>query len=479
MNIKKVINLIGLMLILEAMFMVLPFIVSIIYKEEVGKYFIICIAILLVFGFILHKAFVSDNKFYSAEGFVTVSLGWIILSIFGALPFYFSKAIPNYIDALFETVSGFTTTGATIVNNVSSVPKCINFWRCFTHFVGGMGVLVLMLAVIPTNSENFQILKAESPGPQVGKLVSKVSDTARTLYLIYFILTLFAIILYRISGMPLYDSICIGFGTAGTGGFVVTSNGCAAYSSFSQTLIAVFMLLFGINFNIYFLILIKKFKDAFLSEELRAYLLIVLLSVITIFINILSMYPNWNDTLHTAFFHISSIMTTTGFAFDDFTKWPELSQNILLFLMICGACAGSTAGGIKVSRIIIAYKAVANEIYTQLHPNSIKVIKFEDKQVNFDIVRTILCYVIIYAIFCLFGILLISLENFDFATTVSSVLETFNNIGQGLSKVGPTGNFSIFSPYSKIVFIILMLTGRLEIFPIIILFSKKTWKRSK
>ena len=478
MNIKKVINHIGLMMILEALFMVLPFIVSLIYKEPAGRYFLYSIAILLVIGIILNKLFVSDNRFFSAEGFVTVALGWIVLSIFGALPFYLSKEIPNYIDALFETVSGFTTTGATILSNPANMSKCINFWRCFTHFVGGMGVLVLMLAIIPTKSENMQIMKAESPGPQVGKLVSKVSDTARTLYGIYISLTLIAIICYIISGMPIYDSICIAFGTAGTGGFVVTSNGCAAYSEVSQTLIAIFMLLFGVNFNIYFLILIKKFKDAFCSEELRVYFLIVVISIIAIFVNILNLYSNYNEAFHTAFFHVSSIMTTTGFSIGDFAKWPELSQAILLFLMICGGCAGSTAGGIKVSRIIIAYKAAINEIYSQLHPNSVKIIRFEDKPVQKETIKTVLCYVIIYVLFNLVGILLISLENFDYATTVSSVFETFNNIGQGLSKVGPTGNFSIFNSFSKIVFIVLMLTGRLEIFPIIILFSKKTWKRA-
>lgn len=478
MNIKKVINLIGFLMVLEAIFMLLPLIVSIIYKEHVGIYFVACILILLMFGIVLQRVFVSDNRFYSAEGFVTVSLGWVILSIFGAMPFYFSKEIPNYLDALFETVSGFTTTGATILSDPSKLSKCINFWRCFTHFVGGMGVLVLMLAIIPTKSENMQIMKAESPGPQVGKLVSKVSDTARMLYLIYVALTLLAIVSYKVSGMPLYDSICIGFGTAGTGGFVVTPNGCAAYSPISQTLIATFMLLFGINFNVFFLIIIRKFKDAFCSEELRVYFIIVIISVVVIFINILSMYSSWQGALHTAYFHVASIITTTGFACDNFAKWPELSQAILLFLMICGGCAGSTAGGIKVSRMIIAAKVASNEIYSQLHPSSIKIVKFEDKPVLLNTTRTVLTYVVIYSIFCIVGIILISIENFDFETTVSSVLETFNNIGQGLSLVGPTGNFSIFSKFSKVIFIILMLTGRLEIFPILILFSKKTWKRS-
>ena len=478
MNIKKVINHIGLLMMLESAFMLLPFLVSLIYKETVGICFIIISLILFIVGFLLTKIFIGDNKFYSAEGLITVSLGWIVLSIFGALPFYISKEIPNYIDALFETVSGFTTTGATILNDPSKMSKCINFWRSFTHFVGGMGVLVLMLAIIPTKSENMQIMKAESPGPQVGKLVSKVSDTARTLYLIYVILTILAITLYKFSGMPLYDSVCIGFGTAGTGGFVVTSNGCAAYSEFSQFLISIFMLVFGINFNLFYLILIKKFKDAFTSEEFRIYLSIVVIAIIAIFINVTHLYNNYIEAFHNSLFHVSSIITTTGFAIGDYTIWPDFSQITLLLLMIIGGCAGSTAGGIKVSRVVIAFKAAINELYTQLHPNSVRIIKFENKPVNKEVIHNVLCYVVIYIIFCIAGILLISLDDFDFTTTVSSVFETFNNIGQGLSKVGPRGNFSIFNQFSKIVFIILMLTGRLEIFPIIALFSKKTWKRS-
>ena len=332
-----------------------------------------------------------------------------------------------------------------------------------------------------------QIMKAESPGPQVGKLVAKVSNTARTLYFIYVFLTLMAIISYKLSGMPLYDSICIGLGTAGTGGFVVTSNGCADYSYLSQNLIAIFMLLFGVNFNIYYYILIKKFKDALHSEELKVYAFIVISSIILIFVNLRYFTIINSDvfidevstnSLHKSIFQVSSIITTTGFSIVDYTKWPGFSQVLLLLLMICGGCAGSTAGGLKISRIIISFKFALNELYVQLHPNSIKVIKFEDKVVEENTVKTVMAYIIIYIFIILFGILVISLENFDFATTVSSVIETFNNIGLGLSKIGPAGNFSIFNPFSKLVFIILMLTGRLEIFPMIIIFSNKTWKRS-
>ncbi|MBP3200784.1 MAG: TrkH family potassium uptake protein [Lachnospiraceae bacterium] len=479
MNIKKVISFIGIMMMIESILMILPFIVSIIYKESDGKYFSYVGLPLLVIGFLLYKFFkTDDDKFYSAEGFVTVSIGWIVLSVCGALPFCISKAIPNFIDSLFETVSGFTTTGATILTDVTQLSNCMLFWRSFTHFVGGMGVLVLMLAIIPTKSENMHIMKAESPGPKVGKLVSKVSDTARTLYLIYVVLTIITILSYKLSGMPLFDSICIGFGTAGTGGFVVTKNGCADYNTFSQTLIGIYMLIFGVNFNIYYLILIKKIKDALCSEELRVYLGIVFMSIVLIVFNIYNLYNSIGESIHNAFFHVSSIITTTGYAISDYTIWHDFSQVMLLLLMICGACAGSTAGGLKVSRVVISVKSAINELYMQLHPNSVKVITFEDKVVDKNTKNTVMSYVIIYILICLLGILLISLDDFDFTTTVSSVIETFNNVGLGLSKIGPKGNFSIFNQFSKVVFVILMLTGRLEIFPMIILFSKNTWKRS-
>ena len=427
----------------------------------------------------IQRFFKSDERFYSAEGFVTVALGWIVLSICGALPFFISREIPNFVDCVFETVSGFTTTGATILTDVTKLSKCMNFWRCFTHFVGGMGVLVLILAILPTQSENMLIMKAESPGPQVGKLVPKVSDTARKLYIIYIILTVVAIILYFISGMPVYDSICIAFGTAGTGGFVVTANGCADYNTFSQTLIAIFMLLFGVNFNLYYLISIGKAKLALKSEELRVYLIIVAVSVLMICLNVFELHQSNQETLHNAFFQVSSIMTTTGFAIVDYTLWPVLSRIVLLTLMIIGACAGSTAGGFKVSRVMIGFKVMVNEMYLQLHPNSVRIVKFEDKQVDSTVTRSVQSYALIYIVVIIVGVILIAFENFDFETTISSVFETFNNIGLGLSKLGPTGNFSIFTPYSKIVFVLLMLTGRLEIFPMLILFSKDTWKRSR
>lgn len=477
MNLKKVLNYIGNIFILEAILMLFPFFVSIIYRESNGKYFIIVAFFIAIIGIILRHIYNTNSSFFSAEGFVTASLSWIILSIFGALPFYLSGEIPNILDAIFETVSGFTTTGATILLNPSKLSNCMNFWRCFTHFIGGMGVLVLMLAIVNSKGEMMQIMKAESPGPQVGKLLPRVSDTAKVLYIIYISLTLITIISYFISGMPIFDSVCIGLGTAGTGGFVITSGGCSDYPLHSQVLISIFMILFGVNFNLYYLIILRKIKIALSSEELKVYFSIIFISIITIMINIFSIYNTVSNAFINSLFHVSSIITTTGFSISDYTTWPIFSQCILLLLMMIGGSAGSTAGGFKISRLIIIFKYAYNEIYYQLHPNTIKTIKFEDKVVTTEVKRTIISYTIIYMLIILSAILIISIENFDFATIVSSVLETFNNIGLGISLIGPKGNFSIFSNLSKIVFIILMLTGRLEIFPIIMLFSRKTWSR--
>lgn len=478
MNIKKVLNYIGSMLIIEAILMFLPFIVSIFYKEQSGKYYLIASIIILIFGLLLKRS-KTDKRFFTAEGFITAALGWIIISILGSLPLYFSKEIPIFIDALFETVSGFTTTGATILDDSTLLSKTANFWRCLTHFVGGMGVLVLMLAIVPSQSEDMHIMKAESPGPQVGKLVPKVSDTAKNLYFIYITLTALTILSYKLSGMPFYDSICLGFSTAGTGGFTVTKNGCADYSYLSQILMIVFMFLFSINFNIYFLIALGKFKTAFKSEELKIFILIIVVVASLIVINTRDQYVSLFENIHNALFHTTSIITTTGFAIKDYTAWPLFSKYLLLLIMVFGGCAGSTAGGFKISRLIIIFKQAYNEIYLQLHPNSVRIVKFEDRIVPNETIRTVLSYSVIYLMMILGGTAIISLEKFDLQTTLSSVLEIFNNVGLGISKVGPLGNITIFSNLSKITFMILMLAGRLEIFPIIMLLSRKTWSRER
>ena len=477
MNHRIIIFYIGTLLKIEAFCMVLPLFCSIIYKEKVFIYFLIVIGLLLFLGFLLSFKTPSDTRFFTAEGFLIVAIGWIMLSIFGALPFFLSGEIPHYIDALFETVSGFTTTGATILTNVESLSKGLLFWRSFTHFIGGMGALVLMLAILPTNSDDMLIMKAESPGPQVGKLKPRVRDTAKYLYLIYVSITTIVIISLFISGMPFFDSLCIGFGAAGTGGFVVTNDGINSYGTISKLLIAFFILLYGVNFNIYYSILNKKVKDALASEELKTYLLIVVFATIGIGINVFNIFKDTFKTFLESFFQVASIITTTGYSTYDYTEWSMFSQVILLSLMIVGGCAGSTGGGFKVSRIIILIKSAINELYLQLHPHSVKVVKYENKPISIGLIRTIASYATIYMSFIVFGTILISLDNFDFATTFSSVIETFNNIGLGLSKIGPKGNFSIFSYFSKLVFIVLMITGRLEIFPIMILFSKKTWRR--
>ena len=478
MNIKKVLNLIGEMLKIEALCMVLPFICGLIYRERSTIHFLVVGSLTFAIGRILSHANVKDAKFFSAEGFVTVALGWVFLSIFGALPFYLSNQIPSFIDAVFEIMSGFTTTGATILSNVEGLSKCMLFWRSFSHFIGGMGVLVLVLAIIPTQGENMFIMKAESPGPSVGKLLPKVADTAKILYIIYIVLTLISILLYFLSGLPLFDAICIGFGSAGTGGFTVTNDGIGHYSEYSQTLIATMTILFGVNFNIYYLILMKQFKAAFHSEELRVYLMIIFASTIIMAVNTLDFYNNnFIESLHKSYFQSVSILTTTGYATTNFANWPMLSKYILLVLMVIGGSAGSTGGGLKVSRVIILLKSAVNQVYFELHPNSVKLVRFEDKIVDTKLLRSVTSYVLVYVFIIIVSVFFISYENFDFETTFSSVIETFNNIGQGLGRIGPTGNFSIFSNYSKIIFILLMLIGRLEIFPVLLMFSRKTWKR--
>ncbi len=476
MNYKMIFYTIGQLLKIEALLMLLPLITSIIYQEEAYSSFLITIGILLLVGFLLSIRKPKKTVIYAREGFVITGASWIIMSLFGALPFVLSGNIPNYIDALFETVSGFTTTGATIMPEVESAYKGILLWRCFTHWIGGMGVLVFVLAILPNvNGDSIHILRAESPGPQVGKLVSKVRFTARILYCIYVAMTLIQIVLLVCGEMDLYEAIVHSFSTAGTGGFGIKNDNIISYSAYSQIVITIFMILFGVNFNIFYLLLLGNIKSVLKNEELRWYLGIILVSTIIITINIINLVGNAGTALLQSVFQVASIITTTGFMSADYEMWPVLSQTILVLLMFIGASAGSTGGGIKVSRIVIMFKSIRREIRTLLHPKSVSSIKFEGKTLDEGLVKETNVYFLVYAIIFIVGLLIISLDNFSFATNFTAMVTCINNVGPGLDLVGPTDNFSIYSGFSKLVLSMTMLIGRLEIFPILMLFNYKTY----
>ena len=465
MNFSMIVYILAWVLRIEGISLLLPFICAILYKEYNTAAAILAVsAVSLVVGVLLTQKKPKKIAFYAREGFVIVAGCWLVLSLVGALPFYISGKIPHYIDAVFEIVSGFTTTGSSILSDVEALGKGLIFWRSFSHWMGGMGVLVLVLTVLPLGGGyNMMIMKAESPGPDVSKMVPRVADTAKALYKIYFVLTVICIIAFLVSGMPLFDALCIGFGTAGTGGFAIRNSGMADYSMLSQFLITIFMILFGINFNVYYLLQRRKWKDAFSSEEARTYLLIILCSTLFIsFNNLKEMGNGLLFALHHAFFTVGSIITTTGFSTLDYNHWAVPSQMVILFLMISGACAGSTGGGIKVSRLIILLKNMGKEL----------------QSLDYNVVRSVSTYLIAYCFVYIISIFLISFDGFDFTTNFSAISATFNNIGPGLAKVGPIENFSIYSPFSKAVMIFDMLAGRLEIFPMLILFSPKTWKRT-
>ncbi|MBE6800715.1 MAG: TrkH family potassium uptake protein [Ruminococcaceae bacterium] len=478
MNKRMIAYILGILLLCEAGLLLLPTVVSLIYGEAVITSFLATIALLAATGLVLIAMKPKDKTIYARHGLVIVSLGWILMSLFGALPFYFSGEIPSYLDAVFEAVSGFTTTGSSILTDVEALSKSMLFWRSFTHWIGGMGVLVFMMAVLPLagGGGDLHLMKAESPGPNVSKLVPKSSKTARILYGIYLALTVLEILILLFGGMPLFDSVTITFGTAGTGGFGVLNSSIAEYSTFCQGVITVFMVLFGINFNFYFLILCKKFKDAFKSEEVWTYLAIMISAIVVIAINTKDMFTSFSEALHHSAFQVSSVMTTTGFATTDFNQWPELSRIIMLAVMCVGACAGSTGGGLKVSRVIILLKSARREFRRISHPRSVKIITFDGNRVSDDTIRNTFAYFFIYAMIFASSVLVVSLDNFDFTTTTTSVIATLNNIGPGLNMVGATGNYSEFSFLSKLVLIADMLLGRLEIFPLLFLFAPSKQK---
>ena len=476
MNYSIIRYIVGYILRVEAGLLLLPVIVDFIHQEDKWYYYLISAGICGLVGLLLTIKKPKSNVFYLKEGCVSTALSWIGLSIFGGLPFFMTGEIPSFINAVFEVVSGLTTTGASILSDLSTLSHASIFWRSFTHWIGGMGVLVFLMAIIPmAGGSTINLMRAESPGPDVGKLAPHIRDTARILYFIYMGLTSIEIILLLITGMPVFDAFTMSFGTAGTGGFAVRNSGMADYTILQQNIITVFMILFGINFNAFYYIVYRKFKKAWQMEEVRTYLMIILASITIITINILSMCTDVWDAIQKAAFQVSSIITTTGFSNVDFDTWPELSKFILVFLMFCGACAGSTGGGLKVSRIIILIKSVGKEITMYLHPKTIKKIKFDRQPMPHSAVRGTTVYFLAYIALFLVSFFIISFDGPDFETNFTGVSATLNNIGPGLAGVGPTKNFDFYSPVSKIVLIFDMLAGRLELFPMLILFYPKVW----
>lgn len=482
MNKKMVFRTIGRLLQITALLLLVPAVVAIIYGETKQLFaFLITALGSLTLGVIISLVTKTRNKvIYAKDGFAITALAWIGMALVGAVPFTLSGDIPSYVDAVFETVSGFTTTGASILTNVEVLSKSALFWRSFTHWIGGMGVLVFVMAIIPNFTDrSIHIMRAEMPGPIIGKLVPRVKDTAKILYLIYIFLTVLEAVLLLLGGMPLFDSIVHTFGTAGTGGFGIKGDSIASYSPYCQWVIAIFMLIFGINFNIYYLLLMKKVKTALKSSELWCYISIVLLSVAVITANIISISKSFSEAFRNSVFQVASIISTTGYATADFNKWPELTKTILFLLMITGACAGSTAGGLKISRVVMLFKAVGKEIRKMLHPRSVSKVHFEGKPLEDTTMNSVTTYFVIYMICFLGAFLLISFENFGFESNFSAVAACFNNIGPGFAAVGPASNYSAYTDFSKIVLSFAMLLGRLEIFPIIIFFSPRAWMKKK
>lgn len=477
MNSSMIRLILGHVLKIEALLLLLPCLTAAIYQEREGLCYLGVAGLCLVFGFLMTIRKPVNHVFYLKEGCVATALSWIFLSFFGCLPFLFTGEIPSFTDALFETVSGFTTTGASILSDVEILSHCSLLWRSFTIWIGGMGVLVFLLAVIPlSGGSNINLIRAESPGPSVGKLVPQIRYTARILYLIYLGLTILEIILLLLGKMPLFDAINTGLSTAGTGGFGIRNNSMASYSPYLQWVITIFMILFGVNFNAYYLILYRKFKKALGLEEIKYYFLIILAAIGIIFCDLLRTTSNVFRSLTDASFQVASIITTTGFSTADFNMWSQTSRIILVLLMFIGACAGSTGGGIKVSRLVILCKTVIKELNSYLHPKSIQKIKFEKKPVEHEVVRSINVYFITYMVIFAISMFIVSFEGKDLVTNFTAVAATFNNIGPGLELVGPTQNFGIFQPLTKYVLIFNMLAGRLELFPLLILFHPSIWR---
>lgn len=484
MNRRIVARLLSNILLIELVAMLPPLGISLYQAEwDSVRGFLLTIGVLLLCGGLLRLAKPQSKNFYAAEGFATTALAWIVISLFGALPFLLSGAIPNPVDAFFETVSGFTTTGASILKDVEILPMGLLYWRSFTHWLGGMGVLVFLLAVTTMEKgEGYALflLKAESPGPIVGKLTPTIKQSAKLLYLIYVALSLIEVIFLLAGGMPLFDSLCTMFGTAGTGGFSIKNASMAGYDSYYlQNVVTIFMILFGTNFNIFFLTLVREYSQALHDEELRVYAGILAGATLLISINTLQHYGGFGDALHHAAFQVASIMTTTGYATTDFDMWPELSRTILVLLMMFGACAGSTGGGMKISRIVIAFKSVKKEISRMLHPRAVRSVQMNGKTLDNSVTKGVSVFMTVYFAVIAASFLIVSLDNLGMVTNATAVLSCVNNIGPGLELVGPTRNFSVFSPLSKLILSADMLLGRLEFFPLLILMTPSTWRKKR
>ena len=478
MNGAMIVYILGQVLRIEGLLMLPSFFVGLIYGEKQGWAYLIMGAVCLVLGTLITLKKPKNTTIYLKEGCASTALCWIVLSAFGAIPFVMTGEIPRFIDAMFETVSGFTTTGSSILTDVEAMSHPSLFWRSFTHWIGGMGVLVFLLAVLPmAGGSQFQLMKAESPGPSVGKLVPKVGATARLLYIIYFALTAVTIILLLLGGMDPFDAVAIGFGTAGTGGFGVKADSCASYSTYCIWVITIFMLLFGVNFNFYYYLVFNRVRDAFKMEEVRWYVLIVLGATAICTVPLLSELSAFESVTHAAF-QVATIITTTGYATMDFDLWHSAARTVLVLLMFCGACAGSTGGGIKVSRIMVFIKSAIKEVGSYIHPRSVKRVQVEGRPVEHEAVRSINVYLTTYVLVFVVSVFLISLEGKDLVTTFTAVAATINNIGPGLSLVGPTASFAHMTDLSKWVLIFDMLAGRLELFPMLILLHPTIWKQA-
>lgn len=478
MNLKMIKYTIGMLLVFEAAFFIVPMLTALCYLESAGLSFLWSALICLAVGGLLIIRKPKKTTIYAKEGFIIVALSWIVISIFGALPFMFAIPGMNFVDALFEMASGFTTTGSSIFRSVEDLPRCILMWRSFSHWIGGMGVLVFIMAFLPLGGgQNMHIMRAESPGPEVSKLVPRVKHTAIILYSIYLVLTVVQFIILLLSGMSVFDAINTSFATAGTGGFGIKNDSFATFSAAQQIIVTVFMLVFSINFNSYYLILRLKFRDAF-NSEVRAFLLVVAGAITIVTISISSMYGSIGEALRHAAFTVSSLISTTGFATENFDLWPSLAKTALVLVMFIGACAGSTGGGIKVSRLLILFKGFVREINTLIHPKQVKKITLDKRPIGSEVIGSVNSYISCYIMMFVVSLILITLDGFDLVTNFTAVTTTINNVGPGLAGVGPISNFADFSPLSKLVLTFNMIAGRLELFPMLILFSPAAWKKS-